>query len=225
MSKIFGGSKSQSTSTTSNRAYDDISQAYSPMMGMAGTGANALQALLSGDASGFNAYKGATGFDAMAEEGSRGITGNAAASGLLRSGSTGKALQGYGQNLQNQFAGNYMDRLLGMSGLGLQAGGLISQAGQTGESTSTSKNKPGLGGMIGQIGAGIAASDRRLKTNVRKIGKLRNGLGLYTYDYINGSGPFVGVMADEVREIMPEALGPVIGGYDTVDYDKIKEVA
>lgn len=224
MSKIFGGSEQQSTASSSNRAFDSINQSFSPMFGLAGSGAQSLQALLGGDSSGFDAYKSATGFDAMAEAGSRGITGNAAARGLLRSGSTGKALTGYGVGLQNQFASNYMDRLLGLSGLGLQAGNLVSGAGQVSESQSSGSSKEGIGKFIGTIASAAAASDRRLKKNIFRIGKLKSGLNLYQYHYTNNAGPFIGVMADEVEKLVPEAMGPVIGGFKTVDYSKLELV-
>lgn len=225
MSAIFGGSKQSSSgqSSSSNRAFDSLSTAFGPTFGYAKTGGDALLKLLSGDASGFDAYKQATGFDAMAEQGSRGITGNAAARGLLRSGATGKALTNYGVNLQNQFAGNYMDRLLGLAGLGIQGGSLVSGAGNVSQSTqqSSGSTKPGLGGFLGSLGAGIAASDRRLKERIFKIGKLKNGLQLYQYHYTNGEGPFVGVMADEVEVMYPEAMGPTVNGFKTVDYNKL----
>lgn len=224
MSSIFGGSKSSQTSSSSNRAFDSLNQTFNPVTQNAASGANALAAFLGGDASGFNAYKKATGFDALTEQGSRGITGNAAAGGLLRSGSTGKALQDYGIRMQDQFAGNYMDRLMGQAGLGLQAGNLIAGAGQTSTSSGGSSNKPGIGGFLGAIGSGIAASDRRLKMDIENLGEIQEGLNLYRYKYIDGRGPFIGVMADEVEATIPEALGPVISGYKTVDYDKVKEL-
>jgi len=74
-----------------------------------------------------------------------------------------------------------------------------------------------LGGGLGS--AGILASDRRLKKNIHKIGKLMNGLNVYTFDYIWGE-PSVGVMADEVKEIMPHAVIN-IGGFDHVNYSEI----
>lgn len=217
MGSIFGGNKQKSSS--SNQAYPFLQQQLGGVVGDASTGANALQALLTGDASGFNAFKNATGFDAAAEQGSRGITGNAAAGGLLRSGSTSKALANFGQNLQNQYAGSYMDQLGKLAGIGLNAGNVLAGAGQT--STQKSKSKNGLGGLIGTLGAGVAASDRRLKKDIRKLYQLPNGLNVYSYKYINDKGPYIGVMADEVEKIQPEALGPVIGGYMTVDYGKI----
>lgn len=224
MGGILGGSKQKSQSSSSNQAFQYLKDTFSPLTSFAGSGANALQALLSGDTSGFENYKRATGFDAMAEQGSRGITGNAAASGLLRSGSTAKALQNYGTQLQNQYAGSYMDRLLNLANLGLGAGQLISGAGQTSNSTSSGKSKNGLGGLIGTVGASLAASDRRLKKNIFKITTRDDGLNVYQYRYLDGEGPHIGVMADEVLKIKPEALGPTINGYMTVDYSKLGEI-
>lgn len=215
MSKIFGGSKSSS----SNRAYDSINSSFSPLFGMASTGADSLMKLLGGDSSGFDAYKKATGFDFASGRGIGAVTAGNAARGLLNSGSTAKGIAEFSTGLQNQYADNYMQRLLGLSDIGLKAGGLVTGAGQT----SSSKSKPGIGKFLGQIIGSVAASDRRLKKNIFKIGRLANGLNLYQFSYINNMGPYIGVMADEVAEIQPEALGPVLHGYMTVDYSKISK--
>lgn len=217
MSKIFGGSKSKSVSE--NKAFPAISSAFSGLFPYAQEGASGISALLRGDTSGFNNYKNATGFDFASEQGSRGITGNAAARGLLRSGSTGKSLVEYGNNLQQTYADNYLNKLLGLAGLGINAGSLVTSAGNT--QTQTEKSKPGLGGLIGGLASPIAASDRRLKKDVVKVGELDNGLGVYEFSYTFRDGRFRGVMADEVLSIKPEALGPTIGGYMTVDYSKL----
>ena len=74
-----------------------------------------------------------------------------------------------------------------------------------------------LSGLASLGSAAILASDRRLKTNISLIGQRPDGLNLYSYDYIWGQ-PAVGVMADEVAALRPEALGPVVGGYATVNY-------
>lgn len=152
MSKVFGGSKSKSKSYNSNEAL--INQKFGGAADFTSTAGNALGRLLQGDASGFNAFKDATGFSQLLQEGSRGITGNAAARGLLRSGSTGQALVNYGNMMQNQYAQNYMQNLLGQGQLGLGAGQLLAGVGQ--KSSSKSKSKPGLGGFIGGIASGIA---------------------------------------------------------------------
>lgn len=234
MSKIFGGSKSKSVqksqNTSYNKAYEPVSAAFSPLLGEAQKGIQDYNAFMGGDTSGFETFKDSTGYDLAESEGMKSIMGNSAGRGVFTSGATGKALQRYGTNLQQQFAGNYLDRLLGRVGVGFQAGQGVTGAGgfSSGfsEGTSTSKSKPGLGSFLGQIAGGVAASDRRLKKNIVEVGELRNGLKVYQYDYINDSGPHIGVMADEVALIQPEALGPTIAGYMTVDYSKIeKEVA
>lgn len=74
-----------------------------------------------------------------------------------------------------------------------------------------------LSGLASLGSAAIFASDRRLKTNINLIGQRPDGLNLYSYDYVWGQ-PAVGVMADEVAVLRPEALGPVVGGYATVNY-------
>lgn len=75
-----------------------------------------------------------------------------------------------------------------------------------------------MGGALG--GAAIKQwSDRRLKSDIRQIGSLANGLPVYSY-MIFGS-PDVGVMADEVRAILPAAVTRMPNGYDMVDYSKV----
>lgn len=222
MSAIFGGKKSQSTDTSSNQAYSLLRDSLSPALSYLGEGASGISRLLGGDASGFNAFKQATGFDQALQAGSRGITGNAAAGGLLRSGSTGKALGNYTNQMQNQYANNYLQNLLGLSGIGAQAGQIIGGAGATREAKSTSKEKPGLGGFLGQASAGAAASDRRLKKNIEKVGEYADGLNIYDFEYIYKPGKYRGVMADEVEKLRPWALGPEFDGFKTVDYSKLE---
>lgn len=86
--------------------------------------------------------------------------------------------------------------------------------------TSTQKSSSSgsiLGSALGIASTAAAFSDRRLKTNIKKVGELEDGLGVYTYDYVWGQ-PSEGVMADEVAELRPWALGPTVAGYRTVDY-------
>lgn len=82
----------------------------------------------------------------------------------------------------------------------------------------------GLGSMMSgasSLMSGIKdfrTSDVRAKRDVRPIGRLGDGLGIYTYRYIWDDEPRIGVMAQEVAALRPWALGPVTGGYMTVDY-------
>jgi hypothetical protein len=69
-----------------------------------------------------------------------------------------------------------------------------------------------MGGLFGLGAAGItAASDRRVKTNVRRIGTMDNGLPVYTFTYITGGPMLVGVMAQDVEFMRPEAVSEVEG--------------
>ena len=83
------------------------------------------------------------------------------------------------------------------------------------------------GGLADLAGAGLqaygtyAASDRRLKKNIKKIGKLANGLFVYLFNYIWSDQEQIGVMSDEVRKIMPHAVVVMPNGYDAVNYDEV----
>jgi hypothetical protein len=48
------------------------------------------------------------------------------------------------------------------------------------------------------------------------------GLPVYTYNYKGEGTPMMGVMAQEVAELQPDALGPVVGGYGSVFYGKVR---
>lgn len=76
----------------------------------------------------------------------------------------------------------------------------------------------GLGGSLG--GAAILSSDRRLKTNVRKIGQTRGGVNVYRYRYFWENRDRVGVMAQEVAKIIPDAIVK-LGEWLGVDYRKV----
>ena len=149
MGSLFGGSKSKSE----NQAYGAINSAFSPLFQYAGQGAGGISALLGGDATGFNKFKTAVGGDWTQDRGMDGITSKYANIGGLDSGATLKALAGYKSNLDNQFAGTYLDKLLGLSSVGTSAGQLVTQAGQKSESSSS----PGLGGILGAGLAGWAS--------------------------------------------------------------------
>ena len=64
------------------------------------------------------------------------------------------------------------------------------------------------GGMAGAgiLGALFGLSDRRLKEGIRAIGKLANGLAIYSFRYINSTLEHIGLMADEVEAYCPAAV-------------------
>jgi Chaperone of endosialidase len=73
---------------------------------------------------------------------------------------------------------------------------------------------------IGQTGGG-ASSDIRVKHDIARVGRLENGLGLYRFSYIGSDKVYVGVMAQEVETVMPEAVVRGSDGYLRVYYDKL----
>lgn len=179
-----------------------------------GTAANGVAAA-GGAQQGYNNYLQQAGYAPAMRQLSRQVTGQGAAAGLLNSGATAKALQTRGTELNQGFLNNYLQQLAGLSGLGLQAGGIVANAGQrsTGGSPST------VGSIASGIG-GIASifSDRRLKRDIERVGEFADGLGIYEYRYVTATKRVLGVIADEVAMLRPWALGPQRGGYATVNY-------
>jgi hypothetical protein len=79
-----------------------------------------------------------------------------------------------------------------------------------------------IGDMIGTIGsAAMTASDRRLKTDIQRVGTTDGGLPIYTYKYKGESMTQMGVMAQDVEKVNPEAVRE-FGGYKAVNYALVK---
>ena len=210
----------KSSSENTNNAL--LTSTYTPQAQQGVQANNFLGALLTGKGDvagargGLSEYLKMTGFEPALRQLSRGITGQGAASGLLRSGSTANALLTRGAELNQGFTNNYLGQLLNLSNAGTQAGGIIANAGQ--KSTSTGGG-PSTAGSIASTVGGIASifSDRRLKEDIVKVGEMSDGLGIYCFRYIGGVKRFVGVMADEVARLRPWALGPTLAGFRTVN--------
>jgi len=80
----------------------------------------------------------------------------------------------------------------------------------------------GLGGAAMGAGAKMwAASDRRLKQDIKRVGTHdETGVPIYTYRYKGGDVTMMGVMADELEAVVPEAVREV-GGYKVVNYAEL----
>jgi len=61
----------------------------------------------------------------------------------------------------------------------------------------------------------------RAKHDIALIGRLDNGLGFYRFVYNGGRTAYVGVMAQEVEAITPDAVISGQDGYLRVFYDKL----
>jgi hypothetical protein len=79
----------------------------------------------------------------------------------------------------------------------------------------------GGGGGRGGGGGGGRRSDIRLKHDVVLLGHLQNGLGFYRFVYDGGTRPYVGVIAQEVQTVRPDAVVPGQDGYLRVRYGKL----
>ena len=86
-----------------------------------------------------------------------------------------------------------------------------------------------MGGLFGLLGTGLTAgikySDRRLKTDVRRVGRLDNGLPVYAYRMIGSPVTEIGLMADEVEQKIPDAVHQQPNGFKMVDYRAATEAA
>jgi len=87
----------------------------------------------------------------------------------------------------------------------------------------------GVGNAVSSIGRSVGKlfSDIRMKENIKHTHWLPNGLPVYTYEYkpefkdLAGHGKHIGVMAQEVAQVNPEAVSTQENGYMMVDYGKL----
>jgi hypothetical protein len=138
-------------------------------------------------------------------------------------------LQGIGaqrQGLANQYLGNAANAFNGAAQHPydqLTRYGDVVRAGQGVGGTTTTETKGGDSGSSGLADfAGLALtaasffSDVRLKSDISKVGELPSGLGVY--DYTKFGKRERGVMAQEVEQVIPEAVSTHESGYKMVNY-------
>lgn len=165
------------------------------------------------------------------EAGEEAILRNLAATGGLRSGTAQEGLYDYNTQLQNKaLLESYNQQLMGLQGLGSLPSmapviaGQISGIGQTlgqgqiaAAQARQAGSQQGMGNLMGFGGLAIDAyssgmfSDRRLKKNIKVVGKV-NGFNWYSFDWnsvaekFGLSGSTFGIMADEVFDKAPGAV-------------------
>jgi hypothetical protein len=107
------------------------------------------------------------------------------------------------------------------SGLGIMTQAL--GASPHGQST-TNERQVGLFDYL-TLAATAKGSDMRLKKNIKIVGKLANGLNVYTWEWkdkvksLKGNFSMTkGVMAQEAQKVIPEAVITAPNGYLAVDY-------
>jgi hypothetical protein len=79
----------------------------------------------------------------------------------------------------------------------------------------------GGGGGFRGGGGGGRRSDIELKHDVVLLGHLANGLGYYRFSYLGSTKPYVGVIAQEVQNLVPEAVTRGRDGYLRVYYEQL----
>jgi len=139
----------------------------------------------------------------------------------------------YYQNLPQQNLQNYAGTVNGFGGLGgTQSSGYNPSGGQKAAGAAGGALAGAqMGSMFGPWGTAIGGvlggaygyfSDRRLKTDIARVGELESGLAVYRYRFKGDSRFQIGVMADEVAEKFPHAVTRDISGFDRVHYGAIR---
>jgi hypothetical protein len=131
------------------------------------------------------------------------------------------------QEAERAQAITYANLLGGLAGLGSSTQMQQTSTGMTGQvipGTSIFQQLAGAAGTGAQI---YAASDIRLKTEIKRVGELENGIPVYRWEWtkkgkeIAGEQGTLGVIAQEVLNIMPEAVSIGSDGYYRVDYGRV----
>ena len=158
----------------------------------------------------------------------------------------GRALQAAALGMGNPLATGALQAYAGATGAGsaglgsMQSPGAaymqgLGMAGQTYGNMANMQNQAFMqsqsnqAGMFGSLlGAGATLggaymmSDRRLKENILAVGAYEElDLTKYQFNYIGDERVFIGVMADEVMELYPEAVIEMDNGYFAVDYESL----
>ena len=79
------------------------------------------------------------------------------------------------------------------------------------------------------LAATAVASDKRLKTNIKKMGQLKSGLNIYKWDWKEGAEELganmnhtIGVLAQEAKKLFPDAVIKMDNGYYAVKYAELR---
>lgn len=174
-------------------------------------------------------------FGALRQQRQRAATQQFAQTGLRRAGAAGARAADIDTDLALQIESELNRRRQsilsgGQTGIGgasgaLQGIGSSLAGGQLGAAQSQAQ---GTQNMMAIGGALMAAfSDRRLKKNARKIGKIGKA-DVFAWDWndlaneIGLDGDSVGLMADQIKKLHPECV-ITVGGFDMIDYPRALE--
>lgn len=163
-------------------------------------------------------------YQSLAQDATDKLYANSAAKGKLGSGGTLKALQNsllllgsdlLNQNItQRQNLVNTGESAAAGSGTASQATAnnltsLYTNQGNIDAANSNAQNNSTLNGIsnLANLGASIySLSDIRFKHDVERVGSLSNGLPVYRFKYNGDDEERIGVMAQDVERVIPEAV-------------------
>lgn len=185
-------------------------------------------------------YTASPGYQFRLGEGNRAIEGSAASKGMLMSGGTLKDIDRFSQGLAAGDFNDQFNRQMAVASGGQQAtqtgaalgqqtaGGIADLYTQMGNAKASGYigQANAISGGIGQLGAlgAMIFSDETLKDNIVDLGTSIGGVPAIEFNYRQDTGlnlpagRFIGVRAQDVARIRPDALGPRVGGFLTVDY-------
>ncbi len=169
-------------------AYQQLGQGYQPYA-QAGTGA--LQQLMGGlglgggDLQAFTqAYQSLPGYQSGLETGTQAARRQLNAGNIGQSGAALKGLYRYGSDYENQRSGDYLNRLSGLAGVGMQATGAQAGLGAQGLGAQTGLRQSAYGGQMqsaGTIGQGQVAgaqAEQQALGNLLNTGAYLGGAAL-----------------------------------------------
>lgn len=181
---------------------------------------NYSQALSAAQADKARAFQGASAYGALGQQAQNAGYQDVAA--LMGVGAQQQGLEQLQMDTASQNAAQqHQYPFQNLSWLGSLVQGVGANAGGT--STQTS---PGPSALSQIAGIGLTAlglfSDERVKEDIERVGMTDDGLPVYTFRYRGDPRTHMGLMAQDVEEVKPEAVGS-FGGIKTVDYDRATE--
>ncbi len=113
-----------------------------------------------------------------------------------------------------------------IAGLGNQTNGTTASMQQLSGADQFSKLAGGISNIVGSLNPlkTFLNSDRRLKQDIEQVGTLFDGTPVYGFRYKGAPAYHIGLMAQDVEKITPEAVME-INGYKAVDYRAATEAS
>jgi hypothetical protein len=122
----------------------------------------------------------------------------------------------YGQPIQN--LNQLMTPASVLGGMGGTTTGVGTAVGQQTPANNMWSNV--IGGISGLAGLAGAFSDRRMKTDIKDIGRTHDNQKIYSYRFKGSNMPQIGMMADEIEKRTPDAVMTGPDGLKRVRYDR-----